>query len=248
MILKVQDLSHRYERRVDLTLKNVSFSVPPRSMLGIIGSSGSGKSTMMRCINGLETLNGGTIEFQNEPIQNLRGSDLRRVRSHMGMIFQNFCLVPYASVLTNVLLGKTGIWQNRFLGGLFSKWPQEWIQEAHQALERVGLAERVHDSVQHLSGGQQQRVAIARCILQKPELLLADEPVASLDPISSRMVFEYLVALNQEYGMTVLCNVHSLEYLRTYFPTCLALKKGKLLYQGPTAELSESMIREIYET
>lgn len=227
-----------------LALKNVSFSVPQGEFLVVIGLSGSGKSTMLRCINRLHDPTGGEVLFNNVDTTKLKGAALRKIRSEIGMIFQHFNLIPRKTVMENVLSGnlsRTGI-----LASIFGIHSEETKALARKYIEIVGLKGKERNRADNLSGGQQQRVAIARALMQNPKILLADEPVASLDPATSHSVMQYLKKVNEELGVTVICNLHFLSLVRQYAHRVVALKGGKLIYDGKPLEINEEWFKTIY--
>jgi phosphonate transport system ATP-binding protein len=225
-------------------LQNISFSVPEGEFLVVIGLSGSGKSTMLRCINRLHDPTSGQILFYGTDTTKLKGALLRKMRSEIGMIFQHFNLIPRKTVLSNVLSGnlsRTGILKSIF--GIYS--PEE-ITRAKKYIEIVGLTGKEKNRADNLSGGQQQRVSIARALMQNPKMLLADEPVASLDPATSHSVMQYLKKVNEELGVTVICNLHFLSLVRQYAHRVIALKNGKLIYDGKPLSIDEEWFKTIY--
>jgi phosphonate transport system ATP-binding protein len=224
-------------------LEDVSIEVRDGEFLVLIGLSGSGKSTLLRCINRLVEPSGGRILLDGVDITAARPNELRKIRRSIGMIFQQFNLVKRSSVLTNVLTGRLGYvsqWQ-----GLLAHFGEEDYRRALINLERVGLRERSHQRADRLSGGQQQRVAIARALMQEPKIMLADEPVASLDPATSHSVLKYLQQINRE-GMTVICSLHFLSLARTYGTRVIALKAGRLMFDGKPSEIDADRFRSIY--
>jgi phosphonate transport system ATP-binding protein len=224
-------------------LDDVSIEVRDGEFLVLIGLSGSGKSTLLRCINRLVEPTAGRIVLDDIDITAARGDGLRRVRRRIGMIFQQFNLVRRSTVLTNVLTGRLGYvsqWQS-----LLAHWSEDDYRRALANIERVGLRERIHQRADRLSGGQQQRVAIARALMQEPKIMLADEPVASLDPATSHSVLQYLQQINRE-GMTVICSLHFLSLARTYGTRVIALKGGRLMFDGKPADIDQRRFKEIY--
>ncbi|GAC1463790.1 MAG: phosphonate ABC transporter ATP-binding protein [Gemmatimonadaceae bacterium] len=224
-------------------LDDVSIEVHNGEFLVLIGLSGSGKSTLLRCINRLVEPSAGRIRLDDLDITAARGSDLRKIRRSVGMIFQQFNLVKRSSVLTNVLTGRLGYvsqWQS-----LLAHWDEDDYRRALISLERVVLRDRAHQRADRLSGGQQQRVAIARALMQEPKIMLADEPVASLDPATSHSVLKYLQQINRE-GMTVICSLHFLSLARTYGTRVIALKGGRLMFDGKPSEIDQRRFKEIY--
>jgi phosphonate transport system ATP-binding protein len=227
-------------------LKGVSFDVPRGSFVAVIGLSGSGKSTMLRCINRIHEPTAGSILFDGKEITHLSPKELRQVRQQIGMVFQHFNLIKRRDVLTNVLSGKLGQIAELPFGGIFKRWPKEWIDEAHEALKLVGIPDKALVRADGLSGGQQQRVAIARTLMQKPKLLLADEPVASLDPSTSNSVMQYLKILNEQHGVTVVCNLHFLSLVREYATHVVALRGGEKVFEGKPLDITPQWFRDIY--
>lgn len=241
-ILEVRNLHKMYDNGV-YALKGVSFRVFPGEFLAIIGLSGSGKSTLLRCLNGLIRPSGGEIFFQNEEITHLSPKEWRGQRRHIGMIFQHFNLIPRKSVLTNALSGKLG--STPTLQSVLGKFSEEDQNQAMAYLDLVGLREKADIRADELSGGQQQRVAIARALMQNPQVLLADEPVASLDPATSHSIMDYLKQVNG-MGKTVLCNLHFLSLVRQYATRAIALKAGEIVFEGDPKSISDDWFQKIY--
>jgi phosphonate transport system ATP-binding protein len=242
-MLKVEHLVKVYPNGTR-ALKDVSFEVNDGEFLAVIGLSGSGKSTLLRCINRLIEPTSGKIIWNDVDITAVSGKEMRKVRRQIGMIFQQFNLVKRSSVLTNVLSGRLG-YVNSFqsLFGIFS--PQDH-QRAVDNLEQVGLSEKAHVRADSLSGGQQQRVGIARALMQEPKLILADEPVASLDPVLAHSILKYLEQLNKERGITVLCSLHFLDLVHRYATRAIALKDGELVFQGLPQQIDDAQFKAIY--
>jgi len=227
-----------------VALRDIHLRVRRGEFLAVIGLSGSGKSTLLRCINRLVEPTAGRIFFAGEEVTHLQGRALRRYRSRIGMIFQHFNLIERRTVLENVLLGALGrVSVGRSLLGRF---PPAEVEEALHMLQMVGLAEKAFDRVRQLSGGQKQRVAIARALLQHPEALLADEPVASLDPATAHSVLRSLEELNQRLGMTIVCSLHFLSLVRRYAHRVVALRSGELVFEGTPGEITPELFRHIY--
>ncbi len=242
-MLEVRNLQKVYDNGTH-ALKGVSFDVKQGEFLVVIGLSGSGKSTLLRCINRLHDPTSGAVNFEGEDITKLRGARIRSVRSRIGMIFQHFNLIPRRTVLTNVLSGslsKTGVFKS-----ILGIWPEEDKAKAKQYIDIVGLTGKENIRADNLSGGQQQRVAIARALMQNPKILLADEPVASLDPATSHSVMQYLKKVNEELGVTVICNLHFLSLVRQYASRVIALKGGELIYEGKPLDIDENWFKTIY--
>jgi phosphonate transport system ATP-binding protein len=229
-------------------LDNVSLQVAPGEMVALIGPSGSGKSTLLRSITGLQTIDPGkgTIDVFGVPVQRsgrLTGQ-VRKARSRIGFVAQSFNLVGRLSLFTNTLLGALG--RMSTAEGLFGRWRAEDKLKAMAALHRVGVSDYAGQRANTLSGGQQQRGAIARAIVQGAEAVLADEPVASLDPVSARRVMELLVELNKRDGVAVIVTLHQVDYAIRYCERVVALKAGKIVYDGPSTGLSKEQLIDIY--
>ncbi len=225
-------------------LDDVSFVVNPGDFMVVIGLSGSGKSTLMRCINRLIEPTSGRIYIDDIEVTALKPDELRALRRQIGMIFQQFNLVKRSSVLTNVLSGRLGYLPPAW--ALTNYFPRDLKQRAMENLERVGIPEKAFTRADQLSGGQQQRVGIARALMQEPRLILADEPVASLDPATSHSVLKYIEELNRKDGITVLCALHFLSLARRYGTRLIALKAGRVVFTGYPHEIDEVRFREIY--
>lgn len=242
--LIVDHLTKIYERGKVLALDDVTFSVEKGEFLVLIGLSGSGKSTLLRCINRLVEPTSGRVILDGTGITALSQRELRRVRRKIGMIFQQFNLVKRSTVLANVLAGRLGYVPTPRT--LLGKFPREDLERARWALERVGLLEKMYVRADQLSGGQQQRVGIARALMQEPELLLADEPVSALDPATSHSILQYLEQMNREDGVTVLCSLHFLSLARRYGSRLIALKDGRIVFEGLPEEIDDAKFKEIY--
>lgn len=242
-IFSVRDLTKVYPNGVR-ALTNVAFDVQPGEFLVIIGLSGSGKTTLLRCLNRLIDPTAGEMTFQGLRVDQVRGQELLHLRREIAMIFQTFNLVPRHSALTNVLTGRlayTPTW--RSLLGMF---PAADIEKAMHYLKLVGIEQKALSRADQLSGGQQQRVAIARALCQQPKVLLADEPVASLDPATCHVVMDYLRKANRELGITVICNLHFLSLVREYADRVIALRDGELVFSGSPKEINENWFKQIY--
>lgn len=242
-MIEVQNL-HKIYPNGTYALKGVSFSVVPGEFLVVIGLSGSGKSTLLRCLNRLHEPTTGSIWFEGQNVTHIHGAELRQYRRHIGMIFQHFNLIKRRSVLENVLAGRLAsmtAWQ-----ALTGSFPRAHIKEAMEHLDVVGLVDKADVRADSLSGGQQQRVAIARALMQNPHLILADEPVASLDPATSHSIMQYLERINRERGTTIICNLHFLSLVRQYASRVIALKNGELIFEGSPNEISREWFTRIY--
>lgn len=242
-MLKVEHLRKVYPNGV-VALKDVSFEVNDGEFLAVIGLSGSGKSTLLRCINRLIEPTSGKIFWNGIDVTAATGSEIRMIRRQIGMIFQQFNLVKRSSVFTNVLTGRLGYVDTMpSLLGIFSA---EDRKRAMDNLDEVGLVDKAFVRADSLSGGQQQRVGIARALMQEPKLMLADEPVASLDPVLAHTILKYLEQLNKERGITVLCSLHFLDLVHRYATRAIALKDGDLVFEGLPKEIDDVQFKAIY--
>ncbi|NMG04455.1 phosphonate ABC transporter ATP-binding protein [Azoarcus taiwanensis] len=241
-MLELRNLTKRFGPAT--AVSEVTLTIPAGQMVGVIGRSGAGKSTLLRMLNRLEDPSGGGIVFNGLSVDGLKGRELRRWRSRCAMIFQQFNLVPRLDVLTNVLLGR--IAEHRTLPSLFKRFSDAERTMAMLALERLDLADKALQRADTLSGGQQQRVAIARAMMQQPELLLADEPIASLDPRSAAKVMDALRAINREDGITVICNLHTLDTARQYCDRIIAMFHGQVVFDDVPDALTRDTVRRIY--
>jgi phosphonate transport system ATP-binding protein len=241
-MLRIENLTKVYPNGTK-ALKNVSFEVEDGEFLVVIGLSGSGKSTLLRCINRLIEPTDGKIYWNDIDITAAHPAELRKIRTGIAMVFQQFNLVKRSSVMTNVLSGRLG-YANPW-SSLIGLWTEEDKHRAIKALERVGIAEKAHSRADALSGGQQQRVGIARALMQEPKILLADEPVASLDPVLSHSILQYIELLNKE-GITVLCSLHFLDLVHRYATRVIALKDGVKVFEGTPKEIDRDKFKEIY--
>ena len=242
-MLKVKNLTKVYEDGT-VALNDVTFEVPDGQFLAVVGLSGSGKSTLLRCINRLIEPTEGEIWWNDIKISHVEGEELRRVRRKIGMIFQHFNLVQRSSVLRNVLSGRLGYVNP--IASVFGRFPETDIQKAYESLQRVGIREKANNRADELSGGQQQRVGIARALMQQPELVLADEPVASLDPVLAHSIMSRLQQISREDGFTVMCSLHFLDLVQQYGDRVIALNEGKLVFEGPPTEIDEQRFKDIY--
>jgi len=245
-MLEVKNLTKIYDDGT-VALRNVSFTVEEGEFLIIIGLSGSGKSTLLRCINRLVEPTEGQIIWDGVDITAADADDLRKIRRKIGMIFQHFNLVRRSTVMTNVLSGRLG-YVNRWRS-LLHRFLKKDREKAWQALERLGIADQAHKRADELSGGQQQRVGIARALMQDPELILADEPVASLDPVLAHSILDRIQELNREDDMTVLCSLHYLDLVQEYASRVIGLRAGEIVYRGDREEIramTDEEFKEIY--
>jgi phosphonate transport system ATP-binding protein len=243
MMLKIENLTKIYDNGFK-ALDKINIDVPEGQFVAIIGLSGSGKSTLLRCINRLIDPTEGQIIWNDIDITAANDEELRQIRRRIGMIFQQFNLVKRSKVITNVMSGRLG-----YVSSLYSfvnYFPSKVREDALANLERVGIRDQAFKRASALSGGQQQRVGIARALMQNPQLMLADEPVASLDPATSHSVMKYLELLNKEDGITILCSLHFLSLARAYSSRVIALKDGRIEFDGPPEEIDDARFRDIY--
>lgn len=242
-MIELQGVTKVYDNGT-VGLDKINLTVHKGEFVVVVGLSGAGKSTLLRSINRLQDITSGNINIDSKSITAAKGKNLRMFRRNIGMIFQNFNLVKRSSVLRNVLTGRVAYyptWKTTF--NLFSK---EDKQKAYVALQKVDLADKVYNRADELSGGQQQRVSIARVLTQNPEIILADEPTASLDPKTSRRVMSDLKMLNKNYGMTVVANLHSVELAREFGERVIGIRAGKVVYDGKMSDTPQSVFDEIY--
>jgi phosphonate transport system ATP-binding protein len=242
-VIRFENASVTYPGGVH-ALRNITLEIPDGEMLVIVGLSGAGKSTLIRAINGLVPVTDGDVLVDGQSVRHANSRQLRALRSNIGMIFQTFNLVKRTTVLNNVLMGRlhtTSTW--RSLAGWYK--PAD-IEIAMKALERVDIVEKAYVRASNLSGGQQQRVGIARALAQEPTILLADEPVASLDPPTSHVVMRDLQRINRELGITTIVNLHFLDLAKVYGERIIGLRGGELVYDGNAANANEKVFRDIY--
>ena len=239
-MLEINNLKKTFENGSP-ALKGVDLKINKGEFVSILGPSGSGKTTLLRTINGLETSSGGEIYFDNKEVSN---NNISEVQKKTGMIFQEFNLVNNLSAINNVLTGLLNT-SNKFLS-LFYLFSKKQKIEALRSLETVGLLEKSYSRSDELSGGQRQRVGIARAIIKKPLLLLADEPVASLDPKSSNLILSLLKKINQEFGTTILCNLHQVDLAKKYSDRVIGLIDGKIIFDEKSSNINEAYLKKIY--
>ncbi|MDH3943317.1 MAG: phosphonate ABC transporter ATP-binding protein [Anaerolineae bacterium] len=242
-MLRISNLTKIYDGGVQ-ALTDVSFEVPKGQFLAVIGLSGSGKSTLLRCINRLIDPSEGQIKWNGVDVTAATPDEMRRIRRRIGMVFQHFNLVHRSKVITNVLAGRLGYINPA--ASLINRFPKEDIEKAFQQMDRVGIADKAYQRADELSGGQQQRVGIARALMQDPEMILADEPVASLDPVLAHSIMSYLEKINKEDGVTVLCSLHFLDLVHRYADQVVALNEGQVVFEGLPAEIDDDKFKEIY--
>ncbi len=241
-MLQLEGVTRRFGDKA--AVANVDLAIEKGAFIGVIGRSGAGKSTLLRMINRLIDPSEGRIVFDGIDVSGLNGQALRDWRGRCAMIFQQFNLVGRLDVLTNVLMGRLNHVSSA--RSLLRLWSTEDKAIALSALEQFDIAGLAAQRADQLSGGQQQRVAIARALVQEPDIILADEPIASLDPRNTRIVMDALLRINKHYGITVLCNLHSLDIARGYCDRLVGMSAGRVVFDGAPAELTESVARELY--
>lgn len=241
-LLTIVDLKKNYGETQ--ALKGVSVSFYPGEFVVVIGPSGAGKSTFIRCINRMIDPSEGNIIFDGKSIEKLRGKELRKIQSQIGMIFQHYNLVNRTNVIKNVLHGRLG--QMSFFESLFGRFSQEDRREAVELLEQVGLANQIYKRADALSGGQMQRVGICRAIVQHPKLLLADEPIASLDPNSADIVMKTLYKMTRQRELTCVVNLHQVDFAKKYATRIIGIKDGYIVYDDVPEHLTDEIIADIY--
>ncbi len=242
-MLQIRNLTKVYDSGLK-ALDNVSFDIPDGQFLAVIGLSGSGKSTLLRCINRLIEPTSGQILWDGVDLVSLSPEEMRRMRRKIGMVFQHFNLVSRSRVITNVLAGRLGYVNPAF--SLINHFPKDDIEKAVKQLDRVGIASKAYARADELSGGQQQRVGIARALMQDPSIILADEPVASLDPVLAHTIMKYLELINKEDKVTVICSLHFLDLVHRYASQVVALNQGKVVFEGTPDKIDDAKFKDIY--
>jgi phosphonate transport system ATP-binding protein len=244
MMFELRNVTRKFGSK--LAVDSVTLDIPQGQMVGIIGRSGAGKSTLLRMINHLAVPSSGSIHFAGTEVSALRGKALRNWQRDCAMIFQQFNLVPRLDVLTNVMLGRLNHRSTTL--SLLSVFTREERIDAIMALERLGIEQTAMQMAGTLSGGQQQRVAIARALMQKPKMLLADEPIASLDPLNAKIVMDALRDINERDGITVITNLHTLDTARNYCERIIGMAAGRVVFDGPPSQLTADAVNAIYGT
>ena len=241
-MLELRNLSRRFGAKI--AVDDVSLVIEPGSFVGVIGRSGAGKSTLLRMINRLQEPSSGEIRWHGREITTLQGAELRAWRTACAMVFQQFNIVGRLDVLTNVLMGRLN--HTSLSRSLLKLWSAEDRAIAISALEQFDIANLAAQRAETLSGGQQQRVAIARALVQEPQLVLADEPIASLDPRNTKVVMDALLRLNRHFGITVICNLHDLDIAKDYCGRLIGMAQGRVVFDGAPEALTESAARDLY--
>ena len=244
-LLEIKGVSKTYDN-VTKALHDVSFDIEEGEFVSIIGPSGAGKSTLLRSINRLVDASQGVIMFDDEDITKVKGKDLRRVRTKAGMIFQHYNLVNRLSVIENVLHGRLGY--KSTLSGLVGRYSEKEKEQAFKILEKLGLTEQAYKRCDELSGGQKQRVGIARALMQEPKLILCDEPIASLDPNSSKVIMDYLKEINKTMNITCIINLHQVDVAMKYSERIIGITAGRVVYDGSCQSLNKDTIHNIYQS
>ncbi len=244
-ILEFKHVSKIYNN-VTKALTDISFSIDEGEFVSIIGPSGSGKSTILRCINRLVDVTQGVIMFDGQDITKVDKKELRSVRTKTGMIFQHYNLVDRLSVIENVLHGRLG--HKSTFGGVIGHYSEKEKEDAFNILAKLGLTEQAYKRCDELSGGQKQRVGIARSIMQQPRLILCDEPIASLDPSSSKVIMDHLSDINKTMKITCVLNLHQVDVAMKYSKRIIGITSGRIIYDGPPEELTKATIYEIYQS
>ena len=242
MLLSIEHVTKTFGR--NNAVDDISFSVDRPAMIGIIGRSGAGKSTFLRMMNRLTDATSGVLNFEGRNILALKGGEKRAWQSDCAMIFQQFNLVPRMDVVSNVLHGTLN--KRSTLATMFNLFPQEDIHRAIEILDRLGIAEQAPKRAEALSGGQQQRVAIARALMQDPKIILADEPIASLDPMNAQVVMDALRRIHEEDGRMVIANLHTLDTARRYCDRVIGMRDGRIVFDGTPDQLTTGVARDIY--
>ncbi|MGF1660295.1 MAG: phosphonate ABC transporter ATP-binding protein [Rubrimonas sp.] len=241
-MMQFNGLEKRFGNSVAVRGFSARFDRP--QMVGVIGRSGAGKSTLLRMVNRLTDASGGQLLVDGADVLSLRGAALRRWRRDCAMIFQQFNLVPRLDVITNVMLGRLN--GRSTLATMFNVFPPQDVTDGLAALDRLGIVEQAAKRAEALSGGQQQRVAIARALMQDPKVILADEPIASLDPLNAKLVMDALREIHERDRRMVICNLHTLDTAREYCDRVIGMRAGEIVFDGTAAELTPAAARDIY--
>ncbi|WP_102028380.1 phosphonate ABC transporter ATP-binding protein [Salirhabdus sp. Marseille-P4669] len=244
-MLVVDNLSVRYFGSKDNAISNISLTFQQGEFICILGKSGAGKSTFIRSLNGLQTPTSGDIFWEGKQISNQKEEELRKIRREMGMIFQHFNLIPRLSVLQNVLTGLAGYRSS--VKNMFGIFTAEEKKAAEQVIAEVGLKDYIHQRVEHLSGGQKQRVGIARALLQRPKVLLGDEPVSSLDPGISNRIFTLIKELHERHQLLTIINVHDVELAKRFATRIISFSNGNVIFDGSPEQFNEKIFHITYQ-
>src|SRR5699024_9794955 len=245
VIMSIKNLNKEYSKGKSV-LKGINFNIKQGELLSIIGPSGAGKSTLLRSINRMIEPTSGKITFDDKDITGVKGKELRKMRTNIGMIFQHYNLVDRLSVFENVMHGTLGY--KNSLQGIFSMYTESEKEEALDIITELGIQDHIYKRCDELSGGQKQRVGIARALVQKPKIILCDEPITSLDPSSSRVIMEHLRKICSEKGITVIVNLHQVDVAKNYSDRIIGLNSGQIVYNGHPSEIDKEVIQSIYGT
>ena len=242
-LLEIRNLEKKYDNGY-VADRDISFSLPAGKLVGLIGPNGCGKTTMMRCINRMHDVTSGTLTVDGVDVHSLKGKELRKFRRKVGMIFQSFNLVSRSTAIKNVLTAEVP--EMNFFRVLFGIFTKEQKMHALESLDKVGILRKAYTRCDQLSGGQQQRVALARTLNQNPQIILADEPVASLDPIMARQVMKDFVRINKDYNITILLNIHHVDLALQYCDRVIGVREGQIVFDGPANTITQEQIDEVY--
>ncbi|MGL4454197.1 MAG: phosphonate ABC transporter ATP-binding protein [Sarcina sp.] len=246
-MLKVRGLCKEYSGNGNTkALDNINFFINKGEFVSIIGPSGAGKSTLLRCLNRMIDFSGGEVEIDGKSIGELKGKKLKEIRTNIGMIFQHYNLVERLSVLENVLHGRLGY--KTTLQGIMGSYTESEKEKALELLGKLGLTEQAYKRCDNLSGGQKQRVGICRALIQNPKVILCDEPIASLDPSSSKIIMDYLKTINEEMGITVILNLHQVDVAKKYSDRVIGINSGKIAFDGAPEKMTGEIIHNIYQS
>ena len=244
-MLRIEKLCKTYDKGAE-ALRDVSLAIEAGEFVVVLGKSGSGKSTLLRCINRLVEPTSGRIFLNDEEVTGASSPQLRQIRKKIGMVFQQYNLVSRCSVQTNVLAGRLASVSTA--ASILNIFPEADIEKSRKVLDRLGIGEKYLHRADKLSGGQQQRVGLVRALMQEPQLILADEPVSSLDPGTSRQIMDLLVDFNKQDGVAVICNLHLPSLAREYGSRIIALNEGRIVFDGPATDLSENDLNSFYDS
>lgn len=242
-MIEFKNVSKTYPNGVQ-ALKNVDLEIEQGEFVAIIGLSGAGKSTLIRAVNQMHPITGGQLFVQGQDVSVLKGKELRMFRRKIGMVFQSFNLVKRTTVIKNVLTARVA--EMSFVKSALGLYSKEDTLLALESLDQVGILDKAYSRADELSGGQQQRVALARCLAQEPEIILADEPVASLDPITAQAVLDDFVKINEELNITIIINIHHVDLALKYAKRVVGIKEGVIVYDGPASEVDEDVLKKVY--